>query len=597
MGGPYLESGESIVLTTDRVSIDAVMYQAMLTTRRLILIDSRNARFDPRIVSLPAIQTVRGGKAATGDPVIILTLQEQEPAGTGTRAIIFTQEPAENRKPDRDLWLKTFIELSVSSRETENPKEVPAAEGREGIRPTIRRWVAPDIIRPRTENFPVKEPAPEITISQDEPEPVTIADAASAPGVAPVADDDGQDADGMQGYQDFLVRATRTAVQSLEEPEPGDFASPPTTVHQDHEIPEPAVDSYPPVVPEITGTDTTSPLSVSILAAVKSLKSSNSQDSPEPVSYPPETGNTAPDDFPDLPYEKTVRSTTPLPDNLELHPVTETWDKSDSRSPARTAGPAHVLPVTGGIANGVGDTSLLPEIPLPAQEIPEVRPSPPTTNPAGPENVPGPGPEETAPQKHLHEQEEESGIFPETRTVPPGPQKPPAYGGYPILFIGGIVLCLLLVFTGALLLPGMHPKDPGQEIVIPTPVPTPTMVLTPPSSTPSIPTNGTWVRVVSAVYFLGQAGNPDSPQQISGTGEKWFRMQKSAGLVRVSVEKQEDSGDKLRVEVFSEGHLITSRETSAPHGTVDLLIDPATGGAPGMTETPNPTGTARIAYL
>jgi hypothetical protein len=599
MGGPYLESGESIVLTTDRVSIDAVMYQALLTTRRLILIDSRNTRFEPQIIFLSAIQTVRSGKAATGEPVIILTLQE--PAGTGTRSIIFSQEPAENRKPDRDLWLKTFIELSVSSRETKNTKEVPAAEGREGIRPTIRRWVAPDIIRPRTENFPVKEPEPEITIRPDEPEPVTIADEASTPVVAPVTDDDWQEEDGRQGYQDFLVRATRTAVQSLAEPETESPDSHPALVHPGHETPEPAMVSSSPVVPGFTDANSTSTLSVSILAAAKSLTDSNHQAPPEPVSYPPEEGNTASDEFPNHPYEITIRSTTRLPDNLELHPVAEITERPPSQTPTRAGDSAYLIPVYEVVAAVDHSTSRLPEMHLRTQGEPEPLSSQPV-NPVEPEVNPEPVMEMSSPEVHLHAQEEETEKSLETHAVPPAhpsnPQKQPGSVGYPILITGGIILCLLLVIAGVLFLPGIHPRDPGEEIVIPAPVTTPTTVLTPISSTPSVPANGTWVRIVSAVYFLGQAGNPDSLQQISGSGEKWFRMRESTGLVKVSVEKQEDSGGGLRVEVYSDGRLITSRITSAPHGTVDLLIDPATGEAPGMTETPNPTGTgSRLEYL
>ena len=40
MGSPYLESGESLILTTDRVSVNTVQYDMLLTTRYLILVDA-----------------------------------------------------------------------------------------------------------------------------------------------------------------------------------------------------------------------------------------------------------------------------------------------------------------------------------------------------------------------------------------------------------------------------------------------------------------------------------------------------------------------------------------------------------------------------
>ncbi|HII98060.1 MAG TPA: hypothetical protein HA272_02050, partial [Methanoregula sp.] len=172
MSGPYLMSGESIVLTTDRVSLDRVIWEAMLTTRQLILTDSENARYAPRVISLAGVSTVRSGKAATGEPVIILTHQQPDEDAPETSILTFMQEPLESRKHDRDNWVKKLIELSVSSRaEHISTETAPAGSG---MRPSVRRWVAPDISRPRPENFPAPEPPRETEITIDEPEPVVI---------------------------------------------------------------------------------------------------------------------------------------------------------------------------------------------------------------------------------------------------------------------------------------------------------------------------------------------------------------------------------------------------------------------------------------
>jgi len=72
MGSPYLNSGEAIILTTNRVSADAVPYDVMLTSERIFLIDNRNARFEPRIIPLSVILSVQGGKTPALDPVITL---------------------------------------------------------------------------------------------------------------------------------------------------------------------------------------------------------------------------------------------------------------------------------------------------------------------------------------------------------------------------------------------------------------------------------------------------------------------------------------------------------------------------------------------
>ncbi len=61
-GGPYLESGESIILTTDRIRVNSVQYDMLLTTRNLILVDVGHTRFQPLMYPLLSILSVKGGK-------------------------------------------------------------------------------------------------------------------------------------------------------------------------------------------------------------------------------------------------------------------------------------------------------------------------------------------------------------------------------------------------------------------------------------------------------------------------------------------------------------------------------------------------------
>jgi hypothetical protein len=54
--------------------------------------------------------------------------------------------------------------------------------------------------------------------------------------------------------------------------------------------------------------------------------------------------------------------------------------------------------------------------------------------------------------------------------------------------------------------------------------------------------------------------------------------------VQVSVQKQDNSGATLAVGVYRNGTLIGTRSITSPMGAVDLLIDPLTARAPGLTE-------------
>ncbi|NLD56960.1 MAG: hypothetical protein GX651_02355, partial [Methanomicrobiales archaeon] len=168
MSGPYLESGESIVLTTDRVSLDQAVYTAMLTNRQLILLDGGQGLHEPWTLALATVFSVRSGSAATGEPVISITCEQPDGKETTTYILHFLQAPLENRKHDRDLWVKKIIEHSLSGRAVEVEEE-PLPPARVD-RPILRRKDGPEIIRPKIENFPQPVPSPDAAVTLDETE-------------------------------------------------------------------------------------------------------------------------------------------------------------------------------------------------------------------------------------------------------------------------------------------------------------------------------------------------------------------------------------------------------------------------------------------
>jgi hypothetical protein len=184
MGTPYLNSGESIILTTHRVSVDAVPYDIMLTTERLFLIDNRNIRFEPRIIALSTLLSVQGGKTPALEPVITLLFHNERTGEARTPVnLVFSQNPHENRKPERDDWVRSLIQLTINQHEREIVPERPAvAETTKGtgLRPTARHGVAPEMVRPLSNVVDrQKVPAP-VTIIPEEVEgsgeiPVKIA--------------------------------------------------------------------------------------------------------------------------------------------------------------------------------------------------------------------------------------------------------------------------------------------------------------------------------------------------------------------------------------------------------------------------------------
>jgi len=174
MGSPYLNSGEVIVLTTNRVSADAVTYDVMLTTERIFLIDNRNERFEPQIIPLSAILSVQGGKTPAHDPAITLLFRPAKETDTRQPLnLVFFQNPPENRKHERDEWIRNIIQLSINQHEKEPVPEAPViqkAHGETGLRPSVRHGVAPEMVRPLSNVVDHWRPVTPVTVVPDEVE-------------------------------------------------------------------------------------------------------------------------------------------------------------------------------------------------------------------------------------------------------------------------------------------------------------------------------------------------------------------------------------------------------------------------------------------
>ena len=96
MSSPYLKRGESIILTTDRVSINSLLYEVLLTTRHLIHVDARYDQFLPQKIPLSSILSVKGGKIATGEPVITLIFSDNDNL-SGSGPMVLYLYPATGR--------------------------------------------------------------------------------------------------------------------------------------------------------------------------------------------------------------------------------------------------------------------------------------------------------------------------------------------------------------------------------------------------------------------------------------------------------------------------------------------------------------------
>jgi hypothetical protein len=201
---------------------------------------------------------------------------------------------------------------------------------------------------------------------------------------------------------------------------------------------------------------------------------------------------------------------------------------------------------------------------------------------------------------------------------PAAPENPPVRHPIPpareirplkttLAYAAVLLLFIALIAAGAMLLlplgPGHpdNPVTPAPPIVLVTtatpetvrpitlpPVTVPpatTRIATPVPSLPAspVPQAGVWVRVNCTSEYFGTLGNAGIMRQVSGTGDNFYKVLMSDRPVQVSVQKKDNSGALLAVAIYRNGTLISTRSVTAPRGTVDMLIDPVTALAPGLS--------------
>jgi hypothetical protein len=117
MSDPSITSGESIILTTHGVSFNGILYNMILTTRRLILVDGGDTMSQPRTIPLVLLQSATAADGFGGEPLLILTLGGM--AGTGESGAVnlfFPQHFGEDRRRERNEWIKKLNKHTAYAR-------------------------------------------------------------------------------------------------------------------------------------------------------------------------------------------------------------------------------------------------------------------------------------------------------------------------------------------------------------------------------------------------------------------------------------------------------------------------------------------------
>jgi hypothetical protein len=125
MGDPELYSDESVILTTPDVFIKSLPFEAILTNKRIILVDRKKNLIPPKDILLATVRDVEPGENAIRDQIITLSII----TSTGdSRQMVFTfsRQGGGNRKRERDEWVKVLRDLTSSTLQKAIRKVVPS---------------------------------------------------------------------------------------------------------------------------------------------------------------------------------------------------------------------------------------------------------------------------------------------------------------------------------------------------------------------------------------------------------------------------------------------------------------------------------------
>ncbi len=169
---------------------------------------------------------------------------------------------------------------------------------------------------------------------------------------------------------------------------------------------------------------------------------------------------------------------------------------------------------------------------------------------------------------------------------------PTAPSAKPKVFaIVGIIIVILAIAGGAFIystISGEIPVEPSVPLVTPaittavTIVPTPSVQQTPVPQITTVPTTqipsmipekGIWVKVAYAGNFSGRVGTSGDLRQVNATGEQYYQLAITEGIVEATIQKLDGTGRQLTVEVYRNGKMVAQDSKTGPLATVDLRVD------------------------
>jgi hypothetical protein len=107
--------------------------------------------------------------------------------------------------------------------------------------------------------------------------------------------------------------------------------------------------------------------------------------------------------------------------------------------------------------------------------------------------------------------------------------------------------------------------------------PTPTFVFIETTPVP-VPAKGVWVRVSYLGMWSGSYGTAGALQSVTNSGEYLYEVPNPNTTIQATFKRADTSTrpHELVVEIYKDGKLIRSGNTTVPQGSVDISVNPTT---------------------
>jgi hypothetical protein len=113
-----------------------------------------------------------------------------------------------------------------------------------------------------------------------------------------------------------------------------------------------------------------------------------------------------------------------------------------------------------------------------------------------------------------------------------------------------------------------------------TPKPSGTFILPTETNVGIVPTTGIYVHINYLGGWKGSYGTPSALRLLTNSGDRFYQVENATGTVQATFEKLDGSTKHaLLVEIYKNGNLLTSGNTSAGFGKVTISVDTTTGVA------------------